>query len=163
MTTQSLTIDQVLSLLAAAPPRFAALTTGLAPGQLHSAPIPGEWSVNEVLAHLRSCADVWGNCIAAILAQDRPTLRAVNPRTWIKSTGYLEQEFQLSLHAFALQRADLLAVLAPLPPDAWLRTATITGAGAPLVRTVHSYTQWLARHERPHIKQVERITNILRE
>jgi hypothetical protein len=80
LTTESLTIDQVLSLLAAAPPRLAVLTAGLAPGQLHSAPIPGEWSVIEVL-----------------------------------------------------------------------------------VRTVHSYTQWLARHERPHIKQVERLTNILRE
>src|SRR5690348_494140 len=54
----SLTIEQMLALLAAAPPRLAALTTDLAPAQLRTAPTPGEWSANEVLAHLRACADV---------------------------------------------------------------------------------------------------------
>ena len=63
---------------------------------------------------------------------------------------------------FATQRAELLAVLEPLPPEGWSRAATVTGAGKPLERTVLFYAQWLARHERPHIKQVERIVNTLR-
>lgn len=156
---RSLTIKQILTLLAETPPRIAALTASLATAQLHAAPNPDEWSANDVLAHLRACADVWGNCIEEIIAQDRPTLRAVNPRTWIKKTDYLEQEFQPSLHAFTTQRADLLAVLEPLAPADWSRKATVTGAGKVLERTVLSYAQWLARHERPHVKQVERIVN----
>jgi len=28
-----------------------------------------------------------------------------------------------------------------------------------LVRSVHFYAQWLARHERTHVKQIERIVN----
>ncbi|MEJ7654683.1 MAG: DinB family protein, partial [Chloroflexia bacterium] len=159
MPRTSLTIEQVLTILTETPPRIAALTAGIAPAQLHAAPIHDEWSVNDVLAHLRACADVWGDCIVAIIAQDTPTLRAVNPRTWIKKTDYLEQEFQPSLHAFATQRADLLAVLEPLPPEGWSRAATVTGAGRVLERTVLSYAEWLARHERPHVKQVERIVN----
>jgi hypothetical protein len=154
---RSLTIEQILTMLAETPPRIAALTAGLAPAQLRTTPNPGEWSANDVLAHLRSCADVWGNCIEAIITQDRPTLRAVNPTTWIKSTDYLEQEFQPSLHAFAAQRTNLLAVLEPLAPEDWARAATVTGAGKPLERTAMSYAQWLARHERPHVKQIERI------
>jgi hypothetical protein len=114
-----------------------------------------------VLAHLRACADVWGNCIAAIITQDGPTLRAVNPRTWISRTDYLKQEFQPSLHAFAKQRTDLLAVLAPLAPEGWSRTATVTGAGRVLERTVLFYGRWLAGHERPHIKQIARIANAM--
>jgi len=114
-----------------------------------------------VLAHLRSCADVWGNCIAAILAEDRPTLRAVNPRTWIKQTDYPELEFRPSLQSFTMQRADLLAVLQPLPPESWARAATVTGAGRVLERTVLFYAQWLAHHERPHVKQIERIVNTM--
>ncbi len=159
MPEKSLTIEQVLTLLAQTPPRIAALTARRAPAQLRTAPNQGEWSANDVLAHLRSCADVWGDCIAAILAEDRPTLRAVNPRTWITKTDYLEQEFQPSLHAFATQRADLLAVLEPLGPEGWARAATVTGAGKVLERTVLFYAQWLARHERPHVKQIERIMN----
>ena len=84
MPKRSLTIEQVLTLLAETPRRIAALTAGLAPAQLHTAPNHGEWSANDVLAHLRSCADVWGNCIEVIIAQDTPTIRAVNPTTWIQ-------------------------------------------------------------------------------
>ncbi len=162
MPNKSLTIEQVLALLAAAPPRIAALTAGLAPAQLHIPPNPAEWSANDVLAHLRACADVWGNCILTILTQDKPTLRAVNPRTWIKETDYGEQEFQSSLRAFAAQRTELLSVLEPLTRAGWSRTALVTGAGKPLERTVLFYGQWLAKHERPHLKQIEHIVTTLR-
>ena len=162
MPRRLLTIEEILTVLEETPRRIAAVTAGLTPAQLHTSPNEGEWSANEVLAHLRACADVWGNCIAAILAEDRPTLRAVDPRTWIKETDYLELEFGPSLRSFTTQRADLLAVLEPLPPEAWSRAATVTGAGKVLERTVRFYAQWLARHERPHVKQIERTVSTLR-
>lgn len=157
MPRRSLTSEQVLTMLVATPPRIAALTAGLGPAQLRTAPPEGGWSANEVLAHLRACADVWGECIVATIAHDRPTLRAVDPRTWIRQTNYLEQEFLHSLRAFATQRSALLAVLEPLAPEGWSRAATVTGAGKVLERTVLSYAQWMARHERPHLKQLERM------
>jgi hypothetical protein len=158
----ALTIEQILTMLAGTPPRIAALTAGLAPAHLRRPPNPDEWSANAVLAHLRACADVWGGCMAAMIAEDAPTLRAVNPRTWIERTDYLEQEFEPSLQAFTRQRADLLAVLEPLPPEGWARAATVTGAGKVLNRTVFFYAQWLARHERPHVKQIARIASTIR-
>ena len=154
MPGRSLTIEQVLTLLAETPPRLETLTAGLAPSQLHTSPTPDEWSANDVLAHLRACADVWGDCIAAIIAEERPTLRAVNPRTWITQTNYPNLEFRPSLRAFATQRTELLVVLEPLPPEGWSRAATVTGAGKTLERTVLFYARWLAEHERPHIKQI---------
>lgn len=156
-----LTPEQVLPLLVEMPSRLAVLTAGLTPAQLRTTSKLNEWSANHVLAHLRACADVWGNCIAAILAEDTPTLRAIDPRTWLKKTDYLELEFQPSLHSFARQRAELLAVLELLPPEGWLSAAIVTGAGRVLNRTVLFYAQWLARHERSHIKQVKGIVNTL--
>jgi hypothetical protein len=150
-------IEEVLSLLAETPTRIATLTDGLAPAQLRTAPGPDEWSANDVLAHLRSCADMWGGYMMTILAEDRPTIQAINPRAWIRQTDYLELEFAPSLRAFTAQRAALLAVLEPLPPEGWARTATVTGAGSPLERTVLDYADRLARHEQPHIKQIEHI------
>jgi DinB family protein len=105
---------------------------------------------------------MWGGCIAEIIAHDHPTLRAINPRTWIDKTNYREQAFQPSLQAFAKQRAELVAVLEPLAPEGWAGLATVTGAGRPLERTVRSYAQWLAEHERPHVKQIERIVLTMR-
>jgi len=162
MSSKALTREQTLSLLAETPRRLASLTEGLTPAQLRAAPSQDAWSANDVLAHLRSCADVWGGCIAQILAEDAPTLRAVNPTTWIKQTNYPDLDFLPSLRAFATQRAELLATLEPLPAEDWLRAATVTGAGKVLTRTVLSYAQWMAEHERPHIKQVARVVGTLR-
>jgi hypothetical protein len=156
-----LTIEQNLTMLAAAPARIADLTGGLLPAQLLVPPEPGEWSARDVLAHLRACADIWGKYIAVILSEDRPTVKAVNPTTWIKETNYLEQEFQPSLRVFTAQRAELLALLKPLSSKAWSRTATVTGAGKPRERTVRIYAMWLANHKRSHLRQIERIVNFL--
>jgi DinB family protein len=153
----SLTIEQVLTLLEETPARIAAATRGLTEAQLHRSPEPGEWSVNEVLAHVRACADVRGEPIRMILSEHHPTFRAVNPLTWIKKTDYLDLEFKPSFRAFSKQRSDLLALLKPLPRKSWSRAATVTGAGAVLERTVLFYAEWVAIHERPHVKQVERI------
>jgi hypothetical protein len=152
-----LTVDDLVTQLTEQPEAIAALTAGLPRARLHRSPSRDEWSVNDVLAHLRSCSDMWGKYIATILAEDRPTIRAMNPTTWIKSTNYLELEFAPSLRAFRKQRAELLALLRPLPKAGWSRSATVTGAGKPRERTVLDYARWLANHERSHVKQIARI------
>jgi DinB superfamily len=158
-----LTSEEVLVLLAEAPRSIAALTAGLGAARLRARPSPDDWSVNDVLAHMRSCADVWGGCIARMLAEDAPTIRAINPRHWIKRTDYPDLEFDPSLRAYTAQRAELLAVLEPLPPQSWSRSATVTGAGNVLQRTVLTYAAWLARHEQPHLKQITRLTKALQQ
>ena len=161
MAHSALTREEILPLLAEGPGRIIALLTGLTPVQLRTAPAPGAWSATGVLAHLRSCADVWGDCMATILAQEHPTIRAINPTTWVEQTDYATLEFQPSFDAFTAQRTALLARLEALPPAAWTRSATVTGAGRPLERTMHFYAQWLATHERSHRKQFKQIAQVL--
>jgi hypothetical protein len=162
MAKPTLSTEQVLTLLAATPTRITALTGDLTPTQARTAPASDEWSANDVLAHLRACADTRGGCIVAMLVEGKTTLRAINPLTWIKQTNYLDLDFEPSLQAFATQRAELLALLRALPPEGWSRAATVTGAGAPIVRTVLTYAEWVALHERPHVKQIERIVTAIR-
>jgi hypothetical protein len=161
VSSRSFTSEQALTLLAETPPRLAALTEGVEPAQLRTVSGPDEWSANDVLAHLRSCADVWGESMGRILAADGPTIRAINPRTWIERTDYPDLEFQPSLRAFTKQRAEVLAFLESLAPDDWLRAATVTGAGKPLQKTVLDYAERMTRHERPHVKQIARIVEAM--
>ena len=126
---------------------------------MRTAPTPGAWSANDVLAQRRACAAVWGDCIVAILAEETPTLRAVDPRTWLAMTDDREQDFPPALHAFTTQRSVLLEALAPPTPADWERTATVTGAGRPLVRSVRTYAQWLASHERAHLTPIAQTAN----
>ena len=155
-------ITQVVSLLADNPRRIAALTAGLTSPQLRAMPGPGEWSANDVVAHLRSCADVWGGCIRKIIDQDGPSIRWISPRTWINRTNYRDLEFEPSSRTFAVQRADLLALLESLAPDDWSRTAKVTRSGKVVTETVLSYAERLATHERHHLEQFARIANVMR-
>jgi hypothetical protein len=160
MPNKTLTVDQIMALLEATAPRIAELTSSLKPAQLQL-PSEGEWSANDVLAHLRACADVWGGCMISIFEGAR-TLRAVNPLTWIEKTDYRSQSFTPSLRSFARQRAELLEVLRPTPRADWLRTVTVTGAGAPLKRDALFYGRWMAGHERAHIKQIAKMASALK-
>jgi len=148
--------DELLTLLRDHPRRVAEATRGVAAAELQTAP-DGEWSAVEVLAHMRSCGDMWGGAIESILAAEHPTIKAINPRRWIESTNYRDLTFKRSFHVYETQRKRLIATLEGLRPKEWGRGATVTGAGKPLELTVHSYVQRLAVHERAHVKQIERL------
>jgi DinB superfamily len=159
---KKLTVEQVLVLLEEVPRRITALTAGVAHARLHAEPNEGEWSANDVLAHLRACADVWGSSIVKMVSGNHPTLRAISPRTWIHKTDYPDCAFGPSFEAYRRQRAELLALLQPLSPEEWERGGTFTGAGRLLERTVLSEASAIALHERPHVKQIERVVETVR-
>ena len=149
--------EDLLDLLRTQPEHLAAVTRDVPAAVLSTRPSEEEWSAVEVLAHLRACGDMWGGAIAVILDEDHPMIRAVNPRTWIDETDYRELAFRPSYVAFVRQRRDLLRKLDALSSTGWQRSATVIGAGKPLDRSVHTYVDMLAIHERAHVKQVVRI------
>jgi hypothetical protein len=159
--TTALTLDQILIQLPETPLRITAMTTGVTPANLRMSPAAGEWSATEVLAHLRSCADVWGNNIVRIIREDTPEWVAVNPRSWIEKTDYNDLRFAPSLRAFTKQRAALMAALGPLPRKGWSRVALVSGGAPTCERSVLYYAERLARHERTHVKQIGRIITAL--
>ena len=111
MPNKMLPVEQmILSLLAEAPRHIKVVTARLDPARLHIAPGEGEWSANEILAHRRACAYVWGGSIVTMGREDHPTIR-INPRTWIRDTDYLDRAFRPSLRAYTQQRTELLALL----------------------------------------------------
>lgn len=162
MAAKLLTPDAALEVLSATPVRIAAAIEGLQPVQLHIPPSEGEWSANQVLAHLRACADVRGGAIPRILDEERPRIRTTDPRSYLLTTDYLDLGFVHSFEAFSQQRSELLRLLQSLPAEGWTRHAIIFGAGAPKEWSIHFYADWVARHERPHVKQIEAIAISLR-
>ena len=149
-----MTVQQCLDHLRLTPQRLRELTSGVPAEPLRTAPGPDEWSANDVLAHLRACADRWREAAKRIVEEDHPQIRGTEPRSWITKTNYLALEFAPSLRAFVRQRKVLLGVLDSMQPRDWQRTGTLVGAGKHGDLTAHTYVERLARHERPHIKQI---------
>lgn len=153
LTSTPAEIQHYLALLAATPQRIATCTGGVTDDRLHAAPAPKEWSVAEILAHLRGCEDVWSFSIYAMLLEDDLTLPILHPRKWTKIMRYAELDFRRSLQAFSLKREELLTVLRNLPEKAWDRTAII-GRNA---HSVFSQARRMALHEDEHCTQIETI------
>jgi len=143
--------EKLLHLLAATPHRIAAVSGGLDNARLHGKADEKAWSANDILAHLRACADVWGKSIMTMLTEEQPTLRYVSPRTWIRKTNYLDLEFLASFQAFTQQRDELLKTLKSLTIEDWSRAALINGRE----QTVFTYAQRMTQHEHEHCEQIE--------
>jgi len=146
-------IEKYLGLLSNTSRRIMKATQGFDDLRLQYKIDKKAWSVNDILAHLRSCADVWGGSIEAMLAQDTPTLPYRHPRQWIKKTNYPDLMFQESFQAFRMQRKSLLNVLSNLPFEDWSRAAMIKHRE----HTVFSETRRMALHEDIHCQQIEEL------
>jgi hypothetical protein len=147
------TIEEVTRLLSDTPRRIAAASNELDNDQLHSRPDKKTWSANDILAHLRACADVWGETIEAMLMEDEPVLKHLSPRTWLRKTDYLELPFRESFQRFIERRTVLLNTLKGLDPGAWSRGAIIKDRH----HTIFSQARRLALHESTHCEQLETV------
>ena len=156
MTVTSLPIESIIEILAQGPPKIDAATRNLTDEMLMQRPEPDEWSVAELLTHLRASADVRGDQrIEGMITGDEPTIRTISPRHWSVSSEYAEQPCWESLAAFTAQREQLLQRLRSLELADWQRGAALTGLGNRRHETVHSEADILARHELAHITQIE--------
>lgn len=144
-------IEDILGILEETPVRFSAVSRGRSQEQLHHRPDPNSWSVNEVLAHLRACADVWGFDIDRMLAQDAPTLLFRHPNDRLGETDYPELDFETSLAAYCEQREEFLLKLKSLEIKDWHRGAEIQDR----THTVFSQARRMALHEQGHWEQIE--------
>jgi len=144
-------IQEYLTLLQKTPLRIDKITGGVEESRLQARGSKDEWSVNDILAHLRSCADVWGNSIEKMLLTDKQTQLYAHPRKWIKKTDYPKLPFHESFRAFKTQRRKLLKILKKLSFQDWERSATIEGRA----HTVFTQVRRMAKHEDVHCEEIE--------
>jgi hypothetical protein len=156
-TEPQLTVDATMEILRTTVPRLEEMTSGVPRDRLHAVTEYG-WSVNDQLAHLRACHDVLGGNMLRIVREEHPSWKGMSPRTWQQQTDYFAWEFSPAFEVLRAQRAELLEVLEELPATAWQRTATVWAPP----NTVYEYStlyygDWMARHERGHLRHMARI------
>lgn len=144
-------IEKYLRLLEETTHRIAAASKGIDDMRLQFKHDKKSWSANDILAHLRSCSDLWTHSIYGMLAEHEPAFSDINERKWANVTRYAELPFVESFQAFSLQRENLLRVLKALPFESWERSAIIFGRR----HTVFTQARRMAKHENEHCEQIE--------
>ena len=116
-------------------------------------PGPGEWSVTEVLCHLRDVeAEVNLPRFQKVLQEANPFLPGMDTDPWAEQRLYFCQDGPDALQRFTGARLKLLDMLENLPPESWERKARHAILGPTSLRELAGI---IASHDRLHIQQIK--------
>lgn len=161
MTTTELVIVDILDILENTPDCFAAVARKLGGDRLTHKPDKKTWSLNDNLAHIRACADVWGETIEQMLNREEPHLPHVHPREYMRQQKYHRLDYEPSFSAYREQRLALLARLSGLAPEDWDQGAMIKTRVVNRRHTVYSQARRMALHEQGHCRQIQALLRAL--
>jgi uncharacterized damage-inducible protein DinB len=120
---------------------------GLTDADWSAHPVPGTWSLREIVLHLMDSDLIASDRMKRIIALDNPTLLAYDEAAFARSLGYNESDAAMAVNVFAQNRALTAAVLRRLPDAAFARHGTHNERGPmTLAALVSMYIQHLNHH-----------------
>lgn len=145
--------------LSSVPRRIAHAIEGLSAAELRIAP-NGDWSIAQVLAHLRASDDILAYRIYCILARDERQLPAYDERRWAEVAGYTQTaDPRELLDVYIGRRAELVDILRRISPAEWQRVGAHEERGPITIADVATY---LVTHEEEHCQQIDRLVILAR-
>ncbi len=137
----------LIDLFEAGAPIPARAIAGLSPADLQAFPIPGTWSIQQIIVHL------WESDLAAvhrmrrIIAEDNPLLIAYDETACAAHLMYEHEDLARVCRLFDDQRRMLAALLRRLPDEAFARTGVHNQRGkVPLSDFVQVYIDHIRNH-----------------
>jgi uncharacterized damage-inducible protein DinB len=147
-----LAVPALVAALRTTPARVAEIAKGLDADRLRRRPEEGEWSMKEVLAHLRDLErDLFLPRLRRILEEERPRFESFDPEAWARSRDHREGSFARDLEEFAAARARTIAFLEALPDSAVARVGLSAHFG-PV--TLAQYATHVTDHDLDHLGQL---------
>lgn len=151
--------EALLAILRSTPASLSCLASGIPESIWSQSPVEGEWSITEILCHLR---DVEGEVniprVEKLLKDTNPFLPGMDTDPWAEERMYFCQNGPEALHDFVNFRIQLLGLLESLQTEDWERKARHAIFGPTHLREIISI---LTGHDRLHIRQVYESLNSL--
>jgi hypothetical protein len=92
-------------------------------------PIPGKWSVLEVVCHLADTDANIAHRLKRVLSEERPTFERVKPDLMAAALGYHARDVEEELAFLDLTRRQIGRILHAAPAEAWERTGIVGDRG----------------------------------
>ncbi len=94
---------------------------GLEQADLLAFPVPGTWSIQQIILHLMDSYLIAGDRMKRVAAEDRPTLIGYNETAFAKRLGYEHVSVRDASEIFRLNRLVTADILRHLPDSAFSR------------------------------------------
>jgi hypothetical protein len=127
--------------------RFA--VRGLTEEDLKSFPVPGTWSIQQIVIHLMDSELISTDRMKRIIAEENPTLLGYDETKFSKNLYYHEQSAADAVTMIDLNRRMFTNVLLMLPEAALKRTGVHSERGN---QTLGGYLQGVVDHLNHHLK-----------
>jgi HAD superfamily hydrolase (TIGR01549 family) len=151
--------EALRAILRSTPASLSSLAAEIPEALWSQSPGEGEWSITEILCHLR---DVEGEVniprLEKLLKEPNPFLPGMDTDPWAEERLYFCQNGPEALQDFVNYRIRMLEILEGLQPEDWERKARHAIFGPTHLREIVSI---LTGHDRLHIRQVYEALNSL--
>lgn len=126
---------------------------GLTREQLNAVPVPGTWSIQQIVVHLLESDLVATHRMRRVIAEERPLLIAYDETAMAKSLFYEHEDLERVCRLFADNRRMTAAVLRRLPDAAFERAGVHNQRG---LVTLAQFVELYVNHLRGHMKHLLR-------
>lgn len=143
--------DSLIEIARSTPAVMASFTSDLPPAAWIQEPLPGEWSVTEIICHLRDVdAEVNLPRLKKVLAEINPFLPGIDTDQWAEARLYYCQDGKSALTDFTRFRMELVSLLEGLSQSDWDRPARHAILGP---TRLSELVQIIGAHDRVHVRQ----------
>ncbi len=146
-------VDSVLGILSATPAVINGLSRGLDASAWSHEPAPGDWSLSELVCHLRDTErEIHQIQIELFKEQNEPFIPRPDTSVWASQRDYFHEDGVSALKEFNDARRKILTLLKEVPAEhsAWERKARHAIFGPTNFLEVVGF---IAEHDRLHIQQ----------
>ena len=124
-----MSISALIDEYAAGPAELRQLVAGLSAEQVRARPIPGKWSILEVVCHLADFEPVYLDRLKVILVQDRPTFFGRDENAFAAKFAYHQRDLAEELNIIESCRQSMSRILRTLPAADFQRLGVHNEAG----------------------------------
>jgi hypothetical protein len=146
--------DEIIVALRAVPDDVDAACRGLSDEQLRRRPAGEDWSVLEIVCHLRDSVSEEGVRVRRLVEEENPTLVPYDQEAWAIERRYREEDPRRALTALRAFWAGLAYQLENLSGEQWARAGIHPETG-PV--TVRSRAEQEVEHARDHLAQLREV------
>jgi hypothetical protein len=144
-------VSELIERYAAGGPLLAKVIEGLTPEELNAFPIPGTWSLQQIVLHMTDSDLIASDRMKRVIAEENPTLVGYDETAFSKNLFYEKLDPQLACMIFDANRRQTATLLRLLPPAAFSRTGNHSEHGP---MSLDSLVKVYAEHLDHHMKFV---------
>ncbi len=151
-------VHELLVELAAFPEQLQGGIVAAAPPAWHHRPTVEDWSLTELVCHLRDVErEVHQPRFRALISQDNAFMAGADPDRWTAERVYQDEDGAKALAAFAAARQNTLALLQPLTEEMWQRRGRHAFFGP---TSMHELLNLVVQHDHAHWEQVQKLLGL---